>query len=754
VRAHFTVTAFALILFAALLSACGGGTAPASDPGGSSPAIPPIMDQLPSLDELPPTVVVRSVSEAFQQEGWQGEGNALGTAVQDGTSISLPSGEHQMAGGIYGYTVTYPTLAVPYIAPYEITINTDGGGDFWVALADYGRMTWNILPETFSGTAVNMPIGLEPNASNSDGYFIYAILTYGGENVTVSSIDLVYPDLFVLGEPVEYQQFIEADDGTRLATSIFLPYEESELLIPDPPYPAVLFRTPYDKAETFSIQYEGFNLPTALASLNVVMVVQYFRGRKDDSGAWPDSEGTETLFREHNGPDHTDAIDTMDWIEARHWYNGTTVLSGPSALGLWIYQATPGLGDRIAGIYPQVSSGNVANWAAQRNGCFKRSNVEGWLTGNNYPPELLTEAEDNYGSDAYWDALDFDAQASSAACPGYHEVGWWDVDVESTIYSWQQLQSNGGAGAAGNQWLVIGPGGHDSMRSETVGELTFPTTPLENDPRAVPDAWDGLKWALKPLGRNPLFFEPTAHVLAYFIGSDEPAFQTTEPNNHWYEMDAWPPSASDWVLYLSSDTPSLTDTNPVAETTAGWQCVPANPVLTKGGANLPGGPMLAGPYDQSEPEVHEDVLQLRTGGLAEAVSVAGPIPVHLFVSTDAVDTDIMVKLIDEYPDGRNMLVTDSAVRLSWYLAENELGDVVPGTVYEVQFNLGDRAYVFESGHMIGLDIQSTNYPRYDINPGNGDPFFTGLNGTVQGSTLYMGGATNSHVTLPEFDPSA
>jgi predicted acyl esterase len=101
------------------------------------------------------------------------------------------------------------------------------------------------------------------------------------------------------------------------------------------------------------------------------------------------------------------------------------------------------------------------------------------------------------------------------------------------------------------------------------------------------------------------------------------------------------------------------------------------------------------------------------------------------------------------------LVADSALRLSWYLNKYTIfPDVTPGQVYEVNLELSNVAYVFDSGHKIILNVQSTNYPRFARNPGNGDPFYDETNGQVQHNTLYFGGERLSRLILPRFDPSA
>ena len=67
----------------------------------------------------------------------------------------------------------------------------------------------------------------------------------------------------------------------------------------------------------------------------------------------------------------------------------------------------------------------------------------------------------------------------------------------------------------------------------------------------------------------------------------------------------------------------------------------------------------------------QDVLVFQTEPLAEPVEVTGPLTAVLWVSSDAPDTDITVKLVDvyppnpDYPDGYDMNVSDSILRLRY-----------------------------------------------------------------------------------------
>lgn len=678
-------------------------------------------------------------------------------AEGSGTSLLLHSGETELSAGIWVFDINYFGQVIPYVAPYSITVHTDDGGPYWVALGDLKGGFWRTANIAYTGTSNTIPVGLQANSSDNLGGFFMAIIAYGGQTVKVNSIDLDLPDFQALGEPIDCETYIPARDGTKLATDIFLPVKKDQGDIPDPPYPVVLMRTPYDKQTILDTEIGGVKLAKFLADLNVVLVLQYFRGRleydPETPAAWPDSEGMPSAFRDHAGPDHFDAIDTVDWIDGRQFFNGQLAATGASALALWIYQAAPSLGTKLTSMYDIAAAGNAGNWAAVRNGCYKIGNVNGWLNYNGYPPDVAEEIQSNYLVDSYWNAVDFDKRAAQVRAPGYHETGWWDVDVESTIYSWQQLQHNGGAGAKGNQFLLIGPWSHDTFRENVVGDITFPTSPAASDATNVPEEWDGAVWLLSTIGRNPVFTPPTDHVRYYMMA---PEGETDEPSNHWYTSADWPPTPDDLkTLYVSDGDTGLVDAAPADGSLS--YTVPQEGIATFGGANLPEANLGTGPKDQSEDYFSDALLKLRGDPLANPVPIAGPVKVKLFfkltTETEAVDTNVIVKLIDEYPTGENMLVADSAVRLSWYLKHQQPSkEVVPGTVYELDFVVGQRAYVFETGHKIGLDIQGSNVARFAENPGDGTPL--GFHIFDQNCVVFVGGEQASQLILPEFDPSA
>lgn len=131
-----------------------------------------------------------------------------------------------------------------------------------------------------------------------------------------------------------------------------------------------------------------------------------------------------------------------------------------------------------------------------------------------------------------------------------------------------------------------------------------------------------------------------------------------------------------------------------------------------------------GPRDQSEVELRDDVLVYSTPPLDQAVEVTGPIGLQLWVSSSAPDTDFTGKLVDVYPDGRAMILTEGILRARYRNSFTELELMEPGEIYELWLNLWATANVFLPGHRIRLEVSSSNFPRFDRNSNTGGDIVT------------------------------
>jgi putative CocE/NonD family hydrolase len=136
------------------------------------------------------------------------------------------------------------------------------------------------------------------------------------------------------------------------------------------------------------------------------------------------------------------------------------------------------------------------------------------------------------------------------------------------------------------------------------------------------------------------------------------------------------------------------------------------------------------------------VLVFETEPLPEALVVAGPIAVRLWVSTDSIDGDVVVKLIDVHPPsdadpgGFAMNLTEAILRLRFREGFSRVVPAVPGEVYEVALEPQPTANLFAAGHRIRLDVQGSHFPQFDVSP------------LASENALFHDAARPSHLVLP------
>jgi putative CocE/NonD family hydrolase len=128
--------------------------------------------------------------------------------------------------------------------------------------------------------------------------------------------------------------------------------------------------------------------------------------------------------------------------------------------------------------------------------------------------------------------------------------------------------------------------------------------------------------------------------------------------------------------------------------------------------------------------------------------------VKLFAASTAVDTDFTAKLIDvypaskDYPSGFEMNLTDGIMRARYRNSPEHAELMKPGEVYELQIEPFPTGNVFKKGHRIRLDISSSNFPRFDVNPNTGEPLGLSRRVVVADNTIYHDARHPSTVVLP------
>ena len=135
--------------------------------------------------------------------------------------------------------------------------------------------------------------------------------------------------------------------------------------------------------------------------------------------------------------------------------------------------------------------------------------------------------------------------------------------------------------------------------------------------------------------------------------------------------------------------------------------------------------------DQRYVSTRSDVLTFESEVLDNDVTIAGPIIANLFVSTTGTDADFVVKVIDVYPDGMNdpdpnpaqvkmggyeRLVRTEIMRGKFRNSYENPEPFEPNKVSEVKINLNDAFHTFKAGHKIMIQISSSYFPFFDVNP--------------------------------------
>jgi putative CocE/NonD family hydrolase len=383
--------------------------------------------------------------------------------------------------------------------------------------------------------------------------------------------------------------------------------------------------------------------------------------------------------------------------------------------------------------------------------------------------EWLTEVMRHADYDSYWKQPGLsvvDNVDRYADVPVYHVTGWYDSWCRQNVMSWQALSKTKKA----PQRLIVGPWTHGQQAKNFAGEVEFP-----------PDAaLDFNEWRLRWFDRwvrgieNGV--EKEGPVRIFVMGGGDGRKSKDGRLRHggtWREEKAFPLERTKFTPYylLGNGKLSAEQQLPVptgfARPATTFRFDPNDPVPTIGG-NLSSFAGIAEPggYDQrcrkdtlfARDELplsqRRDVLVFQTEPLKEDVEVTGPVTVNLFVSSTAVDTDFTAKLIDvyppnpDYPLGVDLNIGDSIIRMRYRDSLEKPQLMKPGEVYKATIHLYPTSNVFAKGHRIRVDISSSNFPRFDLNPNTGDALQHHRRMIPADNTVYHEGDRASHVVLP------
>jgi len=508
---------------------------------------------------------------------------------------------------------------------------------------------------------------------------------------------------------------IPMSDGVHLATDIYLPKGEG-------PFPVVLSRTPYGRG---SFRRSSANLVAA----NCVSVVQDARGRFD-------SEGDNLPFVGCGWGEHRDGVETIAWIKKQPWCNGKIGTLGTSAGGITQNLLAGAVPDGLTAQHITVAAASLYSDASYIGGAFRQADAAGWLTHNKFDPRGLAIILARPSYDDYWKKFDTTRKFAVMNVPAVHVGGWFDMFAQGTIDEFVGRQHHGANGSRGTQKLVMGPWTH-GIGKMPAGELTFPGA------NRVPEPYDSARWFDHYLhgADNGVEKEP---AVAYYVMGDTST--SGAPGNEWRRADDWPVPANETPFYFTREG-KLALQKPAGggESHVEFTFDPQNPCPTMGGNNLT---IARGPMNQTRLESRGDVVLFTSAPLAAPLEVTGRVRAKAFVATSAADTDLSVRLCDVYPDGKSYLIAEGMLRLRYRNSMEKPELLAPGQIAEVSVDCWSTSIIFNRGHRIRVAVTSSNYPRFDVNPGTGRPWRDGESSVKQTNRIFCDAAHPSRIVLP------
>lgn len=522
-------------------------------------------------------------------------------------------------------------------------------------------------------------------------------------------------------------------DDVTLASDVYRPADDGR-------HPVVLMRLPYNKEQPVLLFLAGDILRIAQAGYAVV--VQDCRGTFQSGGEF------DPYFQEAN-----DGVDAIAWAAAQTWSSGVVGMMGASYYGATQLLAAIEDPPALKAIAPFITTDQYYDKWTYQGGAFQLGFILQWATATfgvgevvrrlghgqatgadlgaairagdevaerywHLPLSDLPELADlaPYVSDwiahpdydDYWRAIAPCEHYEGITAPALNFGGWYDLFLGGTLANYQAMK------ARVTQKLVIGPWVH-GYNGGVFAERNFGL--LAHD--GVADVTnDQIRWFDHWLKGDDNGVDTEAPVKLFIMGLDQ-----------WREEKDWPLPDTRWrKYYLHSDGQAtanrgelLTDA-PANESPDSYVYDPNNPVPTVGGATFLPGLFVAanaGPRDQQAIESRADVLCYTSAILEHDLEVTGPVKLVLYVHSSAPDTDFTGKLVDVYPDGRAMILTDGILRARYRDGFDKPKMLTPGEIYCIEVDLVATANVFAAGHRIRLEVSSSNFPRFDRNTNTG-----------------------------------
>ena len=559
---------------------------------------------------------------------------------------------------------------------------------------------------------------------------------------------------FVKENFIKKEVYITMRDGVKLFTSIYIPKDISRTK----KYPFIMQRTCYSVAPYGENEYRAALGPNKyLMNDKYIFVYQDVRGRYMSEGTFTNMTPQVERKTKKDVDESTDTYDTIEWLLKNIGNNnGKVGQYGTSYPGF--YTAAGILADHPALVAssPQAPISDFWNDDFLHNGKFMlgyfrtfpvfgvqktKAENKAWY-GDSFVKQtsedglkfyremvtlkdgyekyyknnfFMTEIMNHPNYDEYWQKRSLLPHLKNVNHAVMTVGGWFDAeDLSGPLNIYKTIEKTS---PKAKNTIVMGPFSHGAWARETGkhfhNEIYFGDSIATYYQKNLETKFFShyLKGDTKTDAGLP-------EAVMYDTGKKE-----------WKEFKNYPPKESVKLNFYLADG---TLKNSASTTVSEYYSDPNNPVLSSDNLKDFNGftPRNYMSEDQRFAVGRPDVLTFTTEPLTEDLTFGGEIMAKLNIASTSTDADFAVKLIDVYPEdfkpaekkdgviygNYHQMVRSEIMPARFRNSREKPAALVPNQKTAVNFQLQDVMHTFKKGHRIQIQISSTWFPLFAVNP--------------------------------------
>jgi len=519
-------------------------------------------------------------------------------------------------------------------------------------------------------------------------------------------------------------------DRVNLATDVYLPEGARGKL------PAILVRTCYNKSKNKFMYYR-------YVQRGYAVVIQDVRGRDESEGEFI------PMYNEIE-----DGDDTLTWIAAQDWSDGKAGTIGASYLGFVQWAMAASGNPHLSAMISIVTAGTAFADMPRRGGLLS-SGMLAWafMMSERSSNSALMERDDwdellnirpiedialralgrripfidhwlaHAGNDSFWRNSNWSARSSGRQVPALIMSGWFD---DNGMGSTEAIDLTNNYPAEKRK-VILGAWNHNANTRYDIHGIPMGEQALRYDLDLI-----FLQW-----------FDFHLRGIQNSITKTPPVEYFTLTENRWKSSESWPPSiCKPQSLYLGKGGALLE--KPEESGCDSYAYDPQNPAIHVVDMSEN---ELAVPEDYTDVEKRADVLCYTTAPLEKPVTVSGDINAELFISSDAVDTDFIVRLTEVDENGRSVRYADGALGAKYRNGFETPEYLEKGKVYKLNIRTTKISMMFAAGKKIRFTVTSSaknmTFPNSNTQEG-----YNGKKNLVAQNTVHYGAEFPSRIILP------